>query len=473
MKTRMKSESGGQATAVVAEPDLKPKTSGNSGDRGNGRASDAVKSANNDASRNLPAASEMTAQRKSQIERGARELLESPGFFKSLRRVLRRSRLVGELRNALVLYVVGLSALLDRPLNAIVKGSSSTGKNHLVSRTLRLFPKEAVREITSSSKTAWNYGGDDFRHAIVYLQERNDAAGAVHPVRLLISEQQLIRTVTVNEGGARVSKTFVAEGPIASISTTTRDRIKVDDENRHISLWMDESQEQTRKINESYVLPKPLLTEDEVAVWHEAYALIKARADVPVTLPGWFKIIANNVFNGSVTSRRYFPNFVEGCRTIALLRSFEKYPGDQQPDKIEVDFSDFAIATVLFEEVFVESLDRDGDEHLKTRMAVQEISDAMDGKPVNAEELAERMSISKDRAYKLMRDAFDTGLIQRANEPQKGNPKTYLPAPRPRFIPDPAEILQQVPEVTAPVEFIDPLTDETVTLRRKIAKKVS
>jgi hypothetical protein len=149
------------------------------------------------------------------------------------------------------------------------------------------------------------------------------------------------------------------------------------------------------------------------------------------------------------------------------------YPVDKPPREIEVDFSDFAIATVLFEEVFVESLDRDGDENLKTRMAVQEISDANEGAPVTAEQLAERMSVSMDRAYRLLRDAVDAKLILRANEPEKANLKTYLPAARLRFIPDPAEILQEIPQITAPVEFIHPLTDEKVRLIRKPAKKAS
>ena len=121
----------------------------------------------------------------------------------------------------------------------------------------------------------------------------------------------------------------------------------------------------------------------------------------------------------------------------------------------------------------MESLDRDGDEHLKTRMAVQEISEANGGAPVTAEQLAERMSVSMDRAYRLIRDAFDAKLILRANEPEKGNLKSYLPAPRPRFIPDPVEILQEISQITAPVEFIHPLTDEKVKLRRKLAQKAS
>ena len=67
-------------------------------------------------------------------------------------------------------------------------------------------------------------------------------------MRLLISEQKLVRTVTVREGSKFISKEFVAEGPIASISTTTKNRIEVDDETRHLSVWIDESPEQTLQI---------------------------------------------------------------------------------------------------------------------------------------------------------------------------------------------------------------------------------
>lgn len=108
-----------------------------------------------------------------------------------------------------VLLVAEVSRLLDRPLNVIVKGHSSSGK-HPVSRTLRLLPRDAIREFTSSSAVAWNYSKDDFRHRIVYLQERNEASGAIHPVRLLISAGRLIGTVAVNGGGVRKAKRFVA-----------------------------------------------------------------------------------------------------------------------------------------------------------------------------------------------------------------------------------------------------------------------
>jgi hypothetical protein len=405
----------GRVTASVAEPDSTPAT-----DAKNNLVRDAAEGLGNDGGRRRAGASKVTLERAPQLEREARELLESPEFFTFLRQALRRERLVGEERNALVLYVVAISALLDRPLTAIVKGSSSAGKNHLASRVLRLVPEEAVREIGSSSKTAWNYSGDDFRHSVVYLPERDHDPGVVHSERLSISEGRLIRTVTVAENGVRVAKTFVTEGPIASISTTTRNRIEVDDETRHISLWVDESREQTRRVNEGYVSPELRLSDGELAVWRQAYTLIKARADVPVTLPDWFTIIAESVFDGSVTSRRYFPAFIEACKTIALVRSFKKQSGARRPHKIKVAFADLAIAAVLFEDVFVESLHRDDDKNMKTRMAVQEISDKKGGAPVTAEELAEHMSISSDRAYRSIRAAVDAGAITRANVPEKG-----------------------------------------------------
>jgi len=152
-----------------------------------------------------------------------------------VRDAVRRIGVVGETRNALAIFIVAMSSLLERPLNALIKGVSSSGKNFLVSLVLRLFPASAIREISSSSRTAWNYSADEFRHRVVYLQERNDAAGAVHPVRLLISEGKLVRITSVREGGRWVSKEFVAEGPISAISTTTLNRLEIDDETRHIS----------------------------------------------------------------------------------------------------------------------------------------------------------------------------------------------------------------------------------------------
>jgi hypothetical protein len=116
-------------------------------------------------------------------ETEALKLLQSPRFFNEFLRVMGRAGLVGEEQNALVLLVVVVSRILPRPLNVFVKGHSSAGKNWLVTRILRLMPKSAVAEITSASDKAWNYARSDFRHRVVYVQEQNEAAGTIDPIR--------------------------------------------------------------------------------------------------------------------------------------------------------------------------------------------------------------------------------------------------------------------------------------------------
>jgi hypothetical protein len=407
--------------------------------------------------------------RNRQPNQEARELLQAPDYFCRVLRAVQRGGVVEEQLNALALHVVALSALGSRPINAIVKGASSAGKNFLVSRGLRLLPEDAVREISSSSKTAWNYSQDDFRNRIVYLQERNDAAGAVHPVRLLISEGKLVRIVTSYEGGVRIQKPFVAEGPIASISTTTRDRIEIDDETRHFSLWLDETSEQTRRVNRAYVSNQTHLTAGEIDVWHRAHGLIKDRAQLPIVLPDWFLTVADGVDTGKVASRRHFPAFVEGCKTIALVRSFQRDSTDL-PNQIEVSFVDFCIAEILFEEILVESLYRYADEGRNTRSAVRKAC-ATKGGPINAVDFAKYLSISEDRAYSQFRDGKENGEVRQSNEPGKGNAKFYLPAEPPRFLPDPRDLLRNIPQISTPVEFIHPVTGKEVRLEKQKASQ--
>jgi hypothetical protein len=400
----------------------------------------------------------MASEKTPSIQELALAILQDEDFFGKVREAVRRGGLVGEVRNALAIYVIAMSSLLERPLNAIIKGPSSAGKNFLALRVLRLFPKTAIREITSSSETAWNYSGDDFRHRIVYLQERNDASGAVHPVRLLISENKLTRIVSVREGGQWVKKEFVAEGPISAISTSTRDRIEADDETRHVSLWVDAPEDQTRRIVRRYVSPSVPLSDNDIEVWHEVYTLASRRISVPIEFPDWFEKIADNVFVGDLRVRRYFPAFLEAVGTIALIRSFREHPDDYESgESIPVAPADYGIATYIFEDVFVESLSRGEDESLETAKTIETIAASQNDELVDADQLAKLLNISYDKASAKLRSASEAGVIVQSNKPEKNNNKRYRAAKPPRFVPDPKEVAGFL-RLKKPIEFIHPLT---------------
>jgi hypothetical protein len=398
------------------------------------------------------------AEREKLRER-ALELLRSPDLFGLHADMLRQSGLAGEARNAAVLQIVGIARLLDRPLNVFIKGQSSSGKNYLAKQVLRQFPPDAVREITSSSETAWNYAGDDFRHRIVYLQERNQAAGPVHQARLLISENKLIRTVTVNQGGSRVSKSFVTKGPIAAISTTTKNQLEIDDETRHISIWIDESREQTRAVLLAQASARARVSKKN-RYWRKAHSLLAEMAKNNIVLPEWFEELARLVYIDDVRVRRYYPAFISACQAVALLRAFQgqREREIEKTGRIKVNFEDFAIAQILFEPVFSGSLHRGPDASYDVRAHVEKLVRRNKGKAIGARELAKDMRVSLDRAYATLREATESGAIERANKPEKSNLKLFLPAPRQEFIPDPQFIFDRIPAVGDHFRFVHPLT---------------
>ena len=144
-----------------------------------------------------------------------------------------------------------------------------------------------------------------------------------------------------------------------------------------------------------------------------------------------------------------------------------KHKNGQQ---LQVDFTDLVIAAILFESVFVESLHHGDDADLETREIVKRLS-RISGNPVSAIDLAKELNISKDIAYTKLRLAQQSGVIRRVNKPEKSNRKLFLPVARPRFLPDPRELFDSLPELGKEVRFVHPLTNQWVIYRRADRKR--
>jgi hypothetical protein len=409
----------------------------------------------------------MQAQQKQKsLSRARREkaiaLLRSPRFFRKLLKALGREGLVGEERNVLVVYVVAVSRLLARPLNLFVKGQSSSGKNHTVRKVLRLIPQKCIYEITDSSERAWNYMGRQLKHKIAFFQEESVAfGGRQHPARLLISENRLERVVTVRRGAQFTTKKQVTEGPVACISTTTKDQLQVDDETRHLSVWADESPAQTARIVRAQFSDATPLTEEEIHVWHAVQDLLEERSTVPIRLPTWFEFVADKVWTGDVRIRRYFPAFIEACRTVCLIRSFRS--DEQNPESLRISFRDYAIATLIFEDAFTKSLNSIDERSMEVRECILRKSSNNRGRPVSARDVASELGIPLHEAYERIRQAAKQKLIRRVNLPQRGNKKLYLPTEEGvEFLPDPKDVFENISSAGRRVKFIHPLTGDAV-----------
>jgi hypothetical protein len=302
----------------------------------------------------------------------------------------------------------------------------------------------------------------------VYVAERNEQVGHVHPTRLLISEQQLVHWVTVKRDGQSVQKKYETKGPIAAISTTTRNTVEIDDEARHISVWIDKSPEQTTRIAEAALMERRGLDENELKTWHEAQRLLEERAELSIVFPSWFATVPQFLRNDDLRVRRYFKAFLQACKVIALIRSFRLEKKKILAEgKIAMRFSDFVIATLIFNPIFAQSLDSTNQEDIQTQQIVRRISIQNSGKPVAASDLANELNISLDRAYKMLRDAADSGAIVRANKSTQTNLKLYLPGSKCAFLPDPEDLFNRLPNFSSErVRFVHPLTGAAVEYRR-------
>ncbi len=407
----------------------------------------------------------LTPDELKQARKQAHKLLRSLRFFNELLAALKKDGLVGEELNALVVFIVVVSRLLPRPLALFVRGVSSAGKNALVKQILRLIPRDAYREITSTSEAAWHYSKNDFRHRVIYDQERDDAGRAARPMRLLISEDKLVKMVTEWVGGQRQARRYVARGPVASISTTNRNNIQVDDLNRHLSIFMDTSPEQTREIMRQYTKPTSRLTREELRTWRTVQELLKEKAREAIVFPDWFDTVAKAVVTEEVRLRRYYPAFAEGCRTVCLIRSFASRQKPKESRHLMVDFADYAITALMFDHAFVQSLNREDGQAEATRRLVERLSDKQ-GRGVSASDVAQDLGISLDRAYAALRRAERAGVIQRANKPEQRNRKLFVTTARCRFVPDPKDLFQKL-GFNERVRFVHPVSGEWVVYRHR------
>ena len=210
------------------------------------------------------------------------------------------------------------------------------------------------------------------------------------------------------------------------------------------------------------------LSDHEIRVWRYAHHLLAHRAEeARIKFPGWVHEISAAAYDKNIRMRRYINAFATACESVALIRSFLPGHYDKRKGLITVHFSDFAGASLIFVPAFQESLHRGTEETDRTRALVERLAARKENKSVTWRDIADELEISKDKAYRLLREARAAGAIYRSNKPEKGNAKLYRVTEWPAFIPDPETLFQKLPELGKRVRFIHPLTGRRIVYRRK------
>ncbi len=118
----------------------------------------------------VQAAAEATENRARWWET-CRELAEKPNILDIFVATIRESGVVGEERNAKLLYLSLTSRVFSRPVSAKVSGPSSGGKSFLIERVLAFFPNSAYYFVSATSERALVYSEESLVHRFLVIAE--------------------------------------------------------------------------------------------------------------------------------------------------------------------------------------------------------------------------------------------------------------------------------------------------------------
>jgi DNA primase catalytic core len=294
--------------------------------------------------------------------REALAFLQAPNLRALIVEHFRACGVVGEADKIETGYYAALSRKFDKPPGVIIQSTSAAGKTTLMEAILAMMPPEEVVQYSAMTGQALFYLGEaDIQHKILAIAEEEGAERATYALKLLQSEGRLTIASTGKDAttGRLITETYRVEGPAMIFFTTTS--IELDEElaNRCLTLTVDESREQTRRIHE-------LQREEETIEGHlhkaRAAALRKLHQNAQRLLQ---TIPVHNPFARQLTFpdestrlRRDQKKYLTLIRAIALLHQHQRPRRKVEGvEHVEVTLEDIATANRLAGEVLGRSLD--------------------------------------------------------------------------------------------------------------------
>lgn len=303
----------------------------------------------------------------SETERDAAlALLNAPDLIEQIGADFERGGLVGESANTLVGYLACVSRKLAQPLAVIIQSTSAAGKSTLMDAVLALVPDEdRVHYSAMTGQSLFYLGEKDLKHKILAIAEEEGVRQAAYALKVLQSQGELTIASTGKDPstGLLVTQEYRVEGPVMLFLTTTA--IDLDEEllNRCVVLTINESREQTRKIQERQRAQRTLHglmartdAEAVLTLHRNAQRLLRPLAVVnPYAEQLTF-------LDDRTRTRRDHQKYLALIDSIALLHQYQRSVrtlnrGGKTVEYIEVELDDIALANRLAHEVLGRSLD--------------------------------------------------------------------------------------------------------------------
>jgi hypothetical protein len=335
---------------------------------------------------------------------------------------------VGEDRNAKLVFLGILSAFLDEPVSFAVKGLSSSGKSYVVEAVLRFFPLAAYIEMTAMSERALVYMKEDFAHRTLVLfeavalreqREKTESNLTAYFVRSLLSEGRISYPVTVRDkDGGFVTKHIVKTGPTNIILTTTATSLHGENETRMISLPTNDSAAQTRAV--LLQLAGGGSGAADLGEWHALYEWLRG-AEHRVVIP-FARDLAEQVPPVAVRLRRDFKSILRLIDTHAILHQANR--GRDGHGRIVAVEEDYLAVRELVVDLISDGVGATVSG--STRETVETVAElqAVNAGGVSTRAVAQTLRLDRSAATRRLHAARERGYVVNLEE-RRGRPARY------------------------------------------------
>lgn len=336
------------------------------------------------------------------------ELAREANILARLCADLERAGLVGEERAAKLLYLVLTSRIFARPVSAVLRGPSSTGKSCTLQKVVEFVPPESYLDISAMSQRALIYLDQSLVHRFLVAYEATGVQGQVldYLLRSLLSEGRLRYFTCVRTRAGVKTIEIDRPGPTGFI-TTTCGALHPENETRLLSIPVDESVEQTAR-----VLRKQAESRRESVnypSWHALQGWISlGEPEICVPYAGHLAAAVAET-NPPVRMRRDFLALLTLISAHALVHRATRQRNDD--GFIEASLDDYARVRELVAHIIGIPPDAGLDPLLfETVEAVQQLTPR--GSPVTNDAVATLLRIDKSSASRRVSAAIEAGQLE-------------------------------------------------------------
>lgn len=379
------------------------------------------------------------------------QLAREPNILDEFLKDIRTGGLAGEKDTARIIYLCLTSRVLpwgkstNRPVSAVPKGTSGSGKSHTLESVLKFFPDEAYLNLGSMSRKYLYFSDEPLSHRFLIVPEWVTIADddeLVALLRCLLSEGRVSHG-TVEGEGKKKARRIEKEGPTGLLVTTTRASVDPEMETRVLSFVTDDSQEQTRRVFMAFA---DLEEQDDNPVdykrWKELQLWIAEKGENRVVIP-YFRALAQVMPTVAPRLRRDFVSLVCLIRAHAILHQVSR--AKDEAGRIIADLSDYAVVRELVSSIVAESVDESASKATReTVEIVRELLTEEETGHTTVKKVAQRLKVGRSATYDRIKRALAGGwLVDVSLKDEKGLKLTLgtdLPDSADGFLPSPEKL---------------------------------